>query len=670
MIFSAKKRIGLLLLVSLSLITSGKNIPGEDLRAIPVKDGLTLLQDIQEYRVGYQYSNDKPSCWMPVGWSGNFTYDTGIAFYPAESNSRKAFLLQSPWRKKGTERLTWVDYKLTLPEKGKISFAFGYAMADNARVRQWSDGVTFSASVFADGKEEKLLEQHYNSSKWIDSEYDLSKYAGKTVVIRLQVGPGPKNSASYDWSYFSLPRVIVEQNDFTCWNVPDKKFLSPEYQVEINGKSADVFLVKVEGPEFTKIQKKYQIEGGDYSFLQFDLSKPVRIRIRSKQKLNRAQILPRFKNVPMFPMGENAVDLVIDRPMQISFEPNGQKHPLLIFANPVSTVPDKNTPNLISFGPGVHNPPNNKIVLKDNTTLYLAGGAVVQAGVIVKGKNIRICGRGVLDGTPWPKKKGPTPDMLQVRGSEDLTIEGIIIQGAWHWTLPIYNSCNVKIDNIKICGGRLTNDDGINPCNAQNVQVRNSFIRTIDDCIAPKGMKREWGNVENMLFENMVLWTGASRSVVLGHESQAEYMRNFTFRNIDIIHFNQYIFLLQPGEDMILENIVFKNVRINGENKKKMCYAAQINGANHRYTWLNAGKTLKRVPGHVKNVLFENLFIHGQNAEKKFIFTMNGNGPKYMVEDVVFRNVFLNGIALTKESPVFFVGGCRNIKTENIQESR
>ena len=48
-------------------------------------------------------------------------------------------------------------------------------------------------------------------------------------------------------------------------------------------------------------------------------------------------------------------------------------------------------------------------MVTNDQTLYLAGGAVVKGGVLAQGENIRIVGRGILDGSDYEWRKGPTP---------------------------------------------------------------------------------------------------------------------------------------------------------------------------------------------------------------------------------------------------------------------
>jgi hypothetical protein len=51
--------------------------------------------------------------------------------------------------------------------------------------------------------------------------------------------------------------------------------------------------------------------------------------------------------------------------------------PLHLFANPLEKdAPKQDDPNVVYFGPGVHDP--GPIQIKNNQTLYLAGGAIVR----------------------------------------------------------------------------------------------------------------------------------------------------------------------------------------------------------------------------------------------------------------------------------------------------
>ena len=78
------------------------------------------------------------------------------------------------------------------------------------------------------------------------------------------------------------------------------------------------------------------------------------------------------------------------------------------------------------FGPGLHQA--GAIELGDNEALYIAGGAVVKGGVHVKGRNVKILGRGILDGSDYERHKGPTRAPVDLDACEKVLVEGIIIK--------------------------------------------------------------------------------------------------------------------------------------------------------------------------------------------------------------------------------------------------
>jgi hypothetical protein len=105
---------------------------------------------------------------------------------------------------------------------------------------------------------------------------------------------------------------------------------------------------------------------------------------------------------------ENTLIISLPGPRWLSIEPDGKKAPLLLFANALEQErPQPDSPGVIYFGPGTHKA--GRIVVTNDQTLYVAGGAVLKAGVVVEGANIQVLGRGILDGSDWEWRKGPTP---------------------------------------------------------------------------------------------------------------------------------------------------------------------------------------------------------------------------------------------------------------------
>ena len=275
-------------------------------------------------------------------------------------------------------------------------------------------------------------------------------------------------------------------------------------------------------PPFAEKQWDY---GGPYSFANFDMVGDAKVRITSKRSLRDTIIRPVSKGVTPQIEDDHTLTIHLDRPRKLSIEPDGKNGPLLLFANPMEVDPPKpEQANVVYFGPGIHRP--GKIEIGSGQTLYLAGGAVVKGGVIAQGDNIKICGRGILDGSDWEWRTGPTPTVIAIRGT-NIEVSGITIRGASHWTIVPRHSRNVTVRNVKLCNSRVQNDDGINPCNSQDVLISDCFIRSDDDCVALKGLDfdGENNNVERITVENCILWCDRARIFLLGHESRAQFMR-------------------------------------------------------------------------------------------------------------------------------------------------
>ena len=414
---------------------------------------------------------------------------------------------------------------------------------------------------------------------------------------------------------------------------PAGETLPTDYQVTAGGKKLAVYAARTLDPPFA--DKRWN-HGGPYSFANFDMAGPVTVRIVAKRSLRKVVIRPQSYGIKPVLENDHTLTLTLDRPRKLSIEPAGKNGPLLLFANPLETlVPKKDDPNVKFFGPGVHKP--GKITLGSKQTLYLAGGAVVKAEVLATGSKIRICGRGILDGSDWAWRTGPVGNLIAIRNSTDVEIRGITLRGASHWTIVPRGCRKVTIRNVKLCNSRVQNDDGINPCNSQDVLITDCFIRSDDDCVALKGLDLRGANnnVENITVEKCVLWCDRARVFLLGHESRAGFMRNVTLRDLDIVHFSMTAFLLEPGEDMRLENVTIENVRIHGEGQREL---ARLRPVVNQYM-------RKKTPGFIRDVRFKDVHVHGKAGG--YLVQLAGADAEHNVRDVTFDNVSVGDQKLT-----------------------
>lgn len=427
----------------------------------------------------------------------------------------------------------------------------------------------------------------------------------------------------------SAPGAVV------TYPAPPGETLSSDYQIQAGGKPVSVYSARVLDPPFAGKEYDY---GGPYSFANFDVSGRVEVRIKSNRSLRNTVVRPASPDIKKRVEGDNALVISLPGPRKISVEPDGKKGPLLLFANLIEKNPPKPAgTNVIFFGPGVHNA--GRISIGSGQTLYLAGGAVVKGGVVAEGENIRIAGRGILDSSDYEWRKGPTPCVVNIRGT-NVEVSGITIRGASHWTIVPRDSRKVTVRGVKICGSRVQNDDGINPCNSQDVLITDCFIRSDDDCVALKGLEPAGpnSNVERITVENSVLWCDRARIFLLGHESRAPFMRDITLHNLDIIHFTMTPFLFEPGEEMRLEKVVVKNVRLHGEGQRELIRLKPVVNQYMR----------NKVPGHIRDIRFSNLVVEGEPGG--YAVQVSGADEQHQVRDVVFENVWINREQLVENS--------------------
>jgi hypothetical protein len=435
---------------------------------------------------------------------------------------------------------------------------------------------------------------------------------------------------------------------------PVGEVTSIDYHLQINNRPVDVLT--------TRIGERWQGEpdalGDTYSFIQFDFTGLTEIRINAPgRSLSKVIIQPQSKGIRPKLIDDNTIVITISEPCKLSVEPDGRKRPLIIFANaPEQIKPQKRDTSVLYFGPGIHRPESGIIVLKSNQTLYLDGGAILESTIRMENaENVTICGRGVLSGNRWKWREGPG-NMINIVNSKNIKIEGIIVRGSPHWTIVPTGSKDVTISNVKICNsGVLWNDDGINPVNSSNITVRDCFIRTADDCMAFKGIDQKLGNTENIVVENSILWTDHARVVLMGHESRAPRMGDIKFQNLEIIHHGIFpVFLLEPGEDMLLENIQFENIHINGDPpahitvKNRIWMAVirpYITRFNKKMTW-----------GRINNISFKNVTLDGGKYLYSILVEGAGDSEDLRIRNISFENVNLQGELLTAKSSLVILG--------------
>lgn len=299
------------------------------------------------------------------------------------------------------------------------------------------------------------------------------------------------------------------------------------------------------------------------------------------------EIIPekKFKDIAVRPLSKAIKSLVSNGKIKVTFpgcgqyslELDGMHNPLIVFINPEKCFEvDKNSPDVLYFGRGVHRFVE-RIELRDNQTVFIDEGAVLYGSLNAScKKNIKVVGYGILDNSLMKRANEINgcailaPDAGKNAGNpiffdrcENVEIEGVTIVNSSGWNIYLDGCKDITVDNIKLIGQWRYNADGCDFCNCTNGTIRNSFLRTFDDCITVKGFKlNNELPVENILAENCVLWCDWGKAFEIGAETCAPYLKNITFCDCDVIHGGSIMLDIAQGDGGDIYDVLFDNIRL------------------------------------------------------------------------------------------------------------
>lgn len=167
-------------------------------------NGSLSLGVLRTHRVAWSFY-DKPLVYMPVGWQGSSLESlANVSFGPVSRGATKNSITMHPPYKPGGGTV-FIEYLLDLPNVTPVRLVFANAIRDHSDSEPASDGVTFR--VWAG--DEKLFERHTDSKRWVNADVDMSKFAGKRILLRLESHPGPERNTVCDSSHWGEPVVIA-----------------------------------------------------------------------------------------------------------------------------------------------------------------------------------------------------------------------------------------------------------------------------------------------------------------------------------------------------------------------------------------------------------------------------------------------------------------------------
>lgn len=433
----------------------------------------------------------------------------------------------------------------------------------------------------------------------------------------------------------------------------------PDFTVSVNG--AEIPVIRVTA---TFTYDRIEEDGSCYGIAVFDSDEPVCVEIRCARSLAATKILPE-NAIPDAEIAEDKITFQLTKHGSYVFEPQTYKDtPLVLFFNPAEKdAPEVDAPGVYYFGPGVHSP--GRIKLRSNETLYLAPGAIVEAAVWAEGDNIRICGHGIL--TQRSLKRKEVRHCLDFYKCSHVELQGFITTDPCLWNVVFRDCHDILVDSVKICGGRMLNDDGIDICNSTDVTIRNSFIRAQDDIITPKGIcdlrdqfqrdpdavavcfEPDRRGIRNILVEDCVFWCDAANVFRIGYECIGETMADITVRNCEIVHIcdvyrspDHYwcntIWYIQPSHRMTIRDLHFENLRIHVDVPDLVLMKLV---SMECPPWVDFGS--------LENCSFRNIALTGAGDAFRGEILIAGHDAERMVKDIYLENVTINGRRIDRD---------------------
>ena len=425
-------------------------------------------------------------------------------------------------------------------------------------------------------------------------------------------------------------------SSLVTYPAPKEAELNDDFTVEVRQEGGEwqgvpSYLIKVD-----------EVRGTDHcpepaSLATFDFSGRVEVRVTyNKGAVDSAKVRPLSYGIPCTVEG-NQVLFALERPGNLSVEVNGDIfHNLHLFANPVETdVPDKDDPDVMFFGPGMHVPDSGIVRVPSGKTLYLAGGAVLQGRVVVENvRDVVVRGRGIID----YKIKGG----IRIAGARNVLVEGLTATQC-----STGDSDSVTIRNVKSIS-YYGWGDGMNVFASNNVLFDGVFCRNSDDCTTVYGTRLGYtGGCRNITMQNSTLWADVAHPIFIGIHGNAEepeILENLNYVNIDILDHKekqldyQGCMAINAGDNNLIRDVRFEDIRVENFREGQLL--------NLRIFY---NKKYCAAPGRgIENVLFKDITYNGDRANLSII---EGYNEERTIRNIRFENLRINGELITDAMP-------------------
>lgn len=435
----------------------------------------------------------------------------------------------------------------------------------------------------------------------------------------------------------------------TIYEGPKTMESSKTAAVRVNGYDLFVYDVMVNHEHIWNANT----QPSDTPMTYFDFRGTARMEIRMPgldTAVESAKVLPEAAGI-VPEVQEGTVRFTVTEPGQYTVVFNDSVNKALhIFANPLEEdVPDPEDPDVFYIGPGEW--VMDAIVLESNQTLYISGGAVVHSVISVAGAdNVRILGRGMIDGSDYPAWNQPGSYArvpVNLDHSKNITVDGIIVVNSNCWNVNSYSCRNVTMNNVKVISGRQ-NGDGFTFQSCTDHTVTNCFARTWDDSLVIKNYS---GSTKGITFRNCQIWTDLAQSMEIGYETDKGLtldpeISQVLFEDITVLYnFHKPVISIHNSDDAFVHDITYRNIVVenafmqgdNGNNKELIEMTLQN----------SAWSTVRDEFGSIDNVLIDGLTVLNTADGKIPRSRFAGHDEEHRITNVTLRQVTILGNPMT-----------------------
>ncbi len=503
-------------------------------------------------------------------------------------------------------------------------------------------------------------------------------------------------------------------------NYPIKSEISTDYEIFLNGEPCEAVFTRVSAIPFNRPWpgKQRPIDQTELaSYISFAADEEVEVTIIPKREFKEAVIRPLSAGIRPT-IDENKIKFTCEYAGQYTLELDGPHNALHIFVDRVNNYDlPMDSEKLMYFGAGIHDIGN--VELNDDSIVYIHRDAVVYGSFYAVGaQNIYILGNGVLDGSKYEretsnfllaydysrvsenswetkqmddlfggnedlfpdkknyikgsgtkvfknkeqfskimKKMEPVKTGLSFYACKNIKISGIIIRNTAGLSCTQAGCDLIHYDNVKLIGLWRYNSDGIDFYNCKHCSVKNSFVRSFDDCICVKGqIGWDTENSASILVDNCVLWNDWGNTLDIGIDTVAPEICNITFRNCDCIHNSHKVIDVGNEDRANIHDILFEDIRVEYssydlqpqlQNSDDEQFTPQHSHTCLIYSFINCGVwSNDNMFGKISNVQFKNIHILSDEDFTPAI-KLSGIDSEHNIKNIEFENITFNGKKLT-----------------------